>query len=140
MCALHDDVLDVCGTWKVLMICGWHSKPSTVTPPQVMMGNSRRRMITRWRHMSVLSITTIWRLWKIAPPHGQVMMMMIDPLQVHLTRLMMMPQVLHINILPQAHLVVILMMLFHAQAMIVMLLQALQLHHHIASCHKATPR
>ena len=46
---------------------------------------------------------------------------------------------LHMKILPQAHLVVILMMLFHAQAMIVMLLQALQLHH-VASCHKVTPR
>ena len=38
---------------------------------------------------------------------------------------------------PHAHLMV---MMVHAQAMMKMLLQALQLHHHIASCHKVTPR
>ena len=41
----------------------------------------------------------------------------------------MTPQVLHMKILPQAHLMVILTMLVHAQAMMMMLLQALQLHH-----------
>jgi hypothetical protein len=51
----------------------------------------------------------------------------------------MMPQVLHMKILPQAHLMVILTMLVHAQAIMMMLLQALTLHH-IVSCHKVTPR
>ena len=50
---------------------------------------------------------------KITPPHGQVMMM-IDPLQVHLTRLMMMmPQVMPMMMLLHAHLMV--MMMDHAR-------------------------
>ena len=69
-----------------------------------------------------------------APPHGQVMM--IIPLD-HLTRLMMMPQVMQMMMLPHEHLMV--MMMVHARAMKVMLLQALH-HHHIASCHKVTQR
>jgi hypothetical protein len=65
-----------------------------------------------------------------------MMMMMIDPLQVHLTRLMVMPQVMRMMILPHAHLMV---MIVHARAMIVMLLQA-HPPHHIALCHNVTLR
>ena len=48
------------------------------------------------------------------------------------------PQVMQMMILPQAHLVMM-MMKVHARVMIVMLLQAHPLHH-IASCHKVTQR
>jgi hypothetical protein len=50
-------------------------------------------------------------------------MMMKDLPQVHLTRLIMMPQVMQMMMLTHAHLMV--MMMVHAQAMRVMLLQAL---------------
>jgi hypothetical protein len=40
-------------------------------------------------------------------------MMMIDPLQVHLTRLMMIPQVMQMMTLLHAHMMV--MMMVHAQ-------------------------
>jgi hypothetical protein len=49
----------------------------------------------------------------------------------------MMPQVMQMMMLPHAHLMV--MMMVHAWAMRVMLLQTLQ-HHHIAFCHKVTLR
>jgi hypothetical protein len=52
-------------------------------------------------------------------PHGQVMMMKDLP-QVHLTRLMMMPQVMQMMMLPHAHLM---MMIVHAQ--MILLQQAL---------------
>jgi len=58
-----------------------------------------------------------------APPHGQVMMMMIILPQVHLTRLMKMPQVMQMMMLPHAHLMV--MMMVHSRAMKGMLLQTL---------------
>jgi hypothetical protein len=39
----------------------WKSiKHTSVTPPHGMMASSRRRMSLRWRHVIVLSITTIW--------------------------------------------------------------------------------
>ena len=57
-----------------------------------------------------------------------------DLSQDHLTRLMMMPQVMQMMMLLHAHLLMMMIM-----DMRVMSLQAHPLHH-IASCHKVTPR
>jgi hypothetical protein len=65
---------------------------------------------------------------EIAPPHGQVMMMMTDLPQVHLTRLMMLPQVMQMMMLLHAHLMEI--MMDHAR--MTLLLQA---HHYITLLH-----
>ena len=51
----------------------------------------------------MLSMTTTLWLWRIAPPHDQVKKMMII-LEDHLTRMMMMPQVMQMMMLPHAHL------------------------------------
>jgi hypothetical protein len=64
------------------------------------------------------------------------MMMMINPLQVQLTRLIMMPQVMQMMMLLHAHLLMMMMMMMDMR---VMSLQAHPLHH-IASCHKVTLR
>jgi hypothetical protein len=72
-------------------------------------------------------------LWKIAPPHGQVMkILMKDQLPVHLTRLMAQYQVMQIIVIFQEQLIIVIV---HARMIIV--LQALQ-HHYTASCHKVT--
>jgi hypothetical protein len=99
------------------------------------MGRSPMMMMSpKRRHMRMLSIATIRWLWKIAPPHGKVTIVLP---QDHFTRLMIMPQVMQLLILLQAHLMVI--MMDHAPAMRVMCLQAHPLHL-IATCHKVTPR
>jgi hypothetical protein len=68
-------------------------------------------------------------LWKIAPPPGQVMkILMKDQLLVHLARLMAQYQVMQIIVIFQTHLM---MVIVHAQ--MIVLPQALQ-HHYIASC------
>jgi len=36
-------------------------------------------------HERMMSTSMTWWLWKIAPPHGQMMMMIINLQQVHLT-------------------------------------------------------
>ena len=59
-CALHEDIFRRVWDLDSAHDMWMHSKPSSVTPPQVMMESSRRRMITRRRCMSVSSLTTIW--------------------------------------------------------------------------------
>ena len=93
-------------------------------------------------HIKVLNMTTCFAMHMMTCPilvlkTPEVLhQVMINLLQAHLTRLMMMPQVMYMMILPHAHLMV---MMVHARAMMMMLLQTLQLHH-IVSCHKVTPR
>jgi hypothetical protein len=70
--------------------------------------------------MRMLSMTTTWRLWKIAP-HGQVMkILMKDQLLVHLTRSMAQYQVMKIIVIFQEQLIIVIV---HAR--MIMLLQAL---------------
>jgi hypothetical protein len=85
----------------------------------------------------ILSTSTIRWLSKIAPPHGQVMMMKDIP-QVHLIIMIVLAQtqVMQMIVLSQAYLMV--MLIVHARTMI-LLLQAHPLHH-IASCHKVIRR
>jgi hypothetical protein len=88
------------------------------------MGGSLARMLS--------TSTTQW-LWKIAPPHGQVMMMKVIPqVQLIIMIVLAQTQVMQMIILSQAYLMI--MVMVHARTMI-LLIQAHPLHH-IASCHK----
>ena len=92
-------------------------------------------------HIKVLNMTTCFAMHMMTCPvlvfkTPEVLhQVMINLLQAHLTRLMMMPQVMQMMMLLHAHLMV--MMMDHAR--MTLLLQAHPLYH-IASCHKVTPR